>query len=384
MATTPNIYDFIIYPIRLRDQREGKLFLERFLTGPQAIWEATRDKIQDIKTLWSVTDCPDAQLQYLKHIVGWTVALDAITKDLDYATLRKLISFSVAMWKERSTETSISNALNVLVPGRARIWNWFDLRWILDETILGEEHQGRDSYLVSMPDDAYWSNVRIVDNPVGTVDRTLVKELLNLMRPVGERYEIVYLKFLDLFESDGDVSQWDQGTAAALLVEDGHMKLRDPVITEGIWANVEGADTWTNYVVSARVKGLSGGSFGISFYQDELQDLYYVVVAVLDNALILGKFTAGVPSDVVKFDFSTIGYTVQSGVWYLLRVQISPEGATNRIKVYMDGEKYIDTTDSTHGSGTAGLVSATGTMLDCDEIEVLGLPTDSETVEINY
>ena len=387
MATTPNIYDFIIYPIRLRDQREGKLFLERFLTGPQAVWEATKGKIQDIKTLWSVTDCPDAQLQYLKNIVGWTKALDAITKDLDYATLRKLISFSVAMWKERSSETSIGNALNLLVPGRARIWNWFDLRWILDETILGEEHQGRDSYLVSMPDDAYWSNVRIVDNPVGTVDRTLVKELLNLMRPVGERYEIVYLKFLDLFESDGDVSQWDQGTAAALLVEDGHMKLRHPTAIEITWANVEGADAWTNYVVSARVKGLSGGSeigFGISFYQDESQDLYFVVVSVLDNALTLGKLTVGVPSDIVKFDFSTIGYTVQSDVWYLLRVQITPEGATNRIKVYMDGEKYIDATDATYSSGVVGLVSVAGTMLDCDEIEVLGLPVDSETVEINF
>lgn len=388
-TTTPNVYDFIIYPIRLKDQREGKLFLERFLLGPQAVWETTKGKIQDIKKLWSLVDCPDAQLQYLKNIVGWTPDLDGITQDLDALTLRRLISLSVPMWKSRATESTICEALNLLVPGRIRIWNWFFLRWILDETILGEEHQGRDSYLVSVLD-AYWSNVRIVDNPVGTVDRTLVKELLNLMRPIGENFEIVYLKFLDLFNFDGDVAQWDQGTATALLVEDGSMKLQDAVATETIWANVEGADAWTNYIVSARIRGLSSGSevgFGIGFYQDELQDLYYAVVSVSNNKLTLGKFVAGTPSSIVEFDFSTIGYTVNSDQWYLLRVQILPEAGippTNRIKVFLDGEKYIDTTDLTHSSGTVGLASVTGTKMDCDEFEVLGLPVDSETVEINY
>ncbi len=386
MSTTPSIYDFIILPLRLKDQQEGKLFLERFLAGPQEIWEATRARIQDIKKLWSVSDCPDEQLQFLKNIVGWTQALNAITKNLDYATLRKLISLSVAMWKDRSSETAIYNALNLLVPGRARIWNWFDLRWILDETVLGEEHQGRDSYLVSMPDDAYWSNVRIVDNPVGEIDRTLVKELLNLMRPSGERYAIVYLKFLDLFESDEDVSQWDQGSAIALLVEDGMMKLRGPGI-EITWANVEGADIWANYVASARVRAPSSGTlgtFGISFYLDDAQNFYYITLDLGINELAFGKMASGVPTNIVQFDFSTVSYTILPDVWYLLRVQISPEGATNRIKVYMDSEKYIDTTDATFSDGAVGLVNVNGTMLDCDEIEVLGLPVDSETVEINY
>lgn len=386
MATTPNIYDFIIYPIRLRDQQEGKLFLERFLAGPQTVWETTREKIQSVKTLWSLVDCPDAYLKYLKYIVGWTKDLDGITKDLDALTLRRLISLSVQMWKSRATESSICEALNLLVPGRARILNWFFLRWILDETVLGEEHQGRDSYLLSMPEDAYWSNIRIVDNPVGTVDRTLIKTLLNLMRPVGERFEIIYLKFLDLFDIDGDVAQWDQGTATALLVEDGMLKLRG-VATEATWANVEGADTWANYVVGTRIRALSIGSldnFGITLYQDGLQDLYYITINISGNKLNLGKLVGGTPSTIVEFDFSTIGYEVHADQWYLLRAQILLEGATNRIRIFVDGEEYINTTDSAHSGGTVGLMNIAGTMLDCDEIEVLGLPVDSETVEINY
>lgn len=386
MATTPNMYDFLIRPIRLRDQQEGKLFLERFLAGPQEVWDSIKSNIQDVKKLWSVTDCPDAQLQFLKNIVGWTKALGSITKDLGYATLRKLISLSVPMWKARSTETTIYTVLNLLVPGRARIWNFFDLRWILDETVLGEEHQGRDSYLLSMPDDAYWSNVRIVDNPVGTLNRTVVKDVLNLMRPVGERYEIVYLKFLDLFESDGDVSQWDQGTAVDLLVKDGALKLLNKY-SEVTWANSEGATLWKDYIVSARVKGeratLAQEGFGVVFALG-VKGYYFATLSVKDNKLYLGKDVAGTPTIITSFDFSTIGYFLNEDQWYLLRVQFLDVGATNQIKVYMDGEQYIDTTDAEHDQGTVGIIHDSSLTMECDEIEVLGLPVDSETVEINY
>jgi len=276
--------------------------------------------------------------------------------------------------------------LNLLVPGRARIWNFFDLRWILDESVLGEEHQGRDSYLLSMPDDAYWSNVRIVDNPVGTLDRVVVKDVLNLMRPVGERYEIIYLKFLDLFESDGDVSQWNQGTAVDLLVENGALKLLNKY-SEVTWANSEGATLWKDYIVSARVKGeratLAQEGFGVVFALG-VKGYYFATISVKDNKLYLGKDVAGTPTVITSFDFSTIGYVLNADQWYLLRIQFLDVGATNQIKVYMDGEEYIDTTDATHDEGSVGIIHDSSLTMECDEIEVLGLPVDSETVEINY
>ena len=64
------MYDFIIGPIRDKDHTEGNLFLKRLLTGSQLLWEADQLRIDSIKDLWSVTQCPDEYLKYLKNIVG--------------------------------------------------------------------------------------------------------------------------------------------------------------------------------------------------------------------------------------------------------------------------------------------------------------------------
>lgn len=386
------IFDLLIKPIREEDRLKGQAFVWRFLLGPQVMWETTQANIESIKNLFSITDCPDELLQYLKWIVGWTTELDHITDPLDYDTLRRLIAASVPLWKNRSTETSIIGVLNLLVPGRTRVWNWFDVRWMLDSTILSEEHQGRDPYLVHSPiasDAEYWSNVRIVIENPSTEIRQLVKDILNLMRPSGERFEILYLNFLDLFEIDDDWTQWQVLQGDNPTVEEGMLKLTDSGQEEGVVVVSGDAFNWSSYFTYARIRGQGSPAllgFGVSFYIDEAGDnFYYASLSVGSNTVSIGKFVGGVFSGIVaSLDLGTIGWVLQVDMWYGLRIQIMPEGATNRIIVYLDGLEVLDATDADHSQGSVGIIHNIGVTCQCSEIEVVALPAVTDTVEINY
>ena len=383
------MFDFLIRAIRTQDELEGHGFLEKFLDGSQSVWETIQGKIFSLKKLWSVTECPDEYLTYLKRIVGWTPDIEKIINGLSDAALRRLISISVPLWKSRTTEQAIVDVLNVLVPGRSRIWNWFVLRWVLDETIFAEEHQGRDPWLLSFPDgnQEFWSNVRVVDP--GVASRTLLKDVLNLMRPAGERYEVIYLKFLDLFTIDDDWSQWDVITGKTPSVAGGMLVLENDhsISLQNIVVNVVGSTSWSNYIVSARMRGRvsqAGFSFGFKFYFDPVANVgYWAGLSIGSNLLYVVKGNGSVVL-IDSFDFDTIDYKLRDDTWYGLRVQISPEGATNRIKVYFDGVERINTTDATYSQGTVGLFREVNIKADCDEIEVMGLPVEKDTVEINY
>jgi len=227
------IYNFLLEPIRIEDAKaEGKFFVKRFLQGPQDQWAQTQQKIFSIKDLWNLDKVEDKFLPFLKNIVGWTSELESITDLLDSPTLRKLIGASVPLWKKRGTEDALIDVLLLVTGARDRIWNWFDFKFVLDETGMGESHQGRDPYIIELPGppnvSEYRSNLRIVDD--GNLNRTLVEELTKLMRPVGERIEVSYITLLDLFTATGDNTQWSAAATPAsvpFVVEDGVAKADD-------------------------------------------------------------------------------------------------------------------------------------------------------------
>ena len=389
---TLEMYDFLIAPIRAKDMHEGALFAKRLLEGGQEVWSDTQTKISDLKKLWSITDCPDEFLKYLKNIVGWTKELNYITDQLDDDTLRRLISVSAAMWKRRGAEIAIKEVVNVALPSRLRIWNWFDMRWITDETAMDEQRQGRDSWLLPFPGPAdnaeYYSIIRVVD-PGTTEGRKLLTDMIRLMRPVSERYTIIYLKFLDLFEVGGDLSQWDL-LSQTPTVADGHLELAaGSAAVNGAFANIEDSIDWENVIASARLRVMTQTAInqgaGLAFCWDTINsDGFVARIDVQQNRLSLVEYTAGSGIEVAYYDFGS--YPLQTEVWYGLRVQATPVFSSLHIHVYLDGEERIVYNGflPTRLKGTVGILQAgTGTTSECDEIEVLRIPVESELIDIN-
>ena len=480
-----DIYRFIIFEIRKQDlqgsPRPGSLFLKRYLEGFNRVWQQVVSDIQRVPQLWSVEDIRDAHLQFLKTIVGWTDAplLKKITEAISDASLRRLIAVSGRLWKTRGPESSIIDVLSLLTVARLRIWNWFDFRWVLDETELGEEHEGRDPWMIDLPstvqqellidqstffnlatgnavsavvplsvagaakagdvfkvtsgpqngnkaailsivgagpttinlvqdpltnhftgayaaasweiiderfqpDDAYRSNLRIVDD--GTLDRTLVKRVLRLMRATGERFDITYLSFLDLFSVEADDSQWEPLPSGNLVVEDGLLKLNVTAISEETFAIVQEAFGWTEYVFSARVRGNSGvaaARWGMMFYRSSASNYYAFLLDTFNQELILRKVVAGVPTTITTVLLNSIGFPIASNQFYTLRASIVDEGATNRIQLFADGFLLVSTTDSAHSDGTVGFAHDTNASIEIDEVEVAEIFKGVDSLDIN-
>lgn len=385
---TLDMYRFLHQQIRTVDEKEGDLFVRRLFDGSQDVWRTTQVKIFDIKKLWSITEIPDAFLQFLKDIVGWTKEkiTKRVTDDLDDFTLRRLISLSVPLWKTRGPEDTIINILQALTGQRLRIWNWFDLRWVLDETEMAEDHQGRDPFVIELPQDAsdeHQFNVRIVDP--GDLNRGLVVNVVKLMRPVGERIEVSYLDFLDRFQVENDNSQWGaltggSGNALIPTVTGGVAKLTG-ASTESSYAIPPQALAWSEYVAYWRIRATTGtGRLNAIFYATDLDNDYRVAITFSTQRVELRRQVANSFTTIATFVPSSI---LTIGEWFGIRVHIAVEGATNRIKVYLDGDEVIDATDASHSAGSIGFGHTSGVDIELDEAEVFEVPLESDTVDIN-
>lgn len=377
-------YRFLIQPIRDADLTDGSLFLKRFLDGYQQVWVDTQAAIFGIEDLWSVTKIANQYLPFLKNIVGWTSELKYITDQLDAPTLRRLIAASIPLWKSRGPEDALINILRLVTTARLRLWNWFQFRWITDETGLGEEHEGTDPWMISLPGEAdkdeYWSNLRIVDD--GTLNRTLVEDLAKLMRAGGERIEISYIDFLDLFQTDDDNNQWLALDGNRGTVSGGNLALTDSTKRERIITQLAASLQWTNYVATWRIKGTT--QFGGNFYATDASNYYAAYVDVATNKVQLSKVVTGTISPLANYDFSVDG-VLYANVWYALRVHVGPDTGGTRIRVYLDAVLMIDylDTSSPFTVGALGFFHLTGGTAEMDDVEMFQLPLDETLIDVN-
>lgn len=372
-ALSQRIYDFLLETIRREDQINGKLFVKRFLEGPQTVWNETWDKIFAINTLYSADEIADEWLVYLQDSVGWVGSLKNITARLDAATLRRLIGVSARFWKRRGLEETITDTLRLLTGARMRSWNWFDYRWIVEETGLGHEQDGHDPWNISVANDRE-VNVRIVDD--GSLDKELVREMTKLMRPTGERIEITYLSFLDLFETNADNSQWTPNVEVAsglAVVTDGGSG------AEG-YVTVDGATSWTSYTVSYRIRGLN---WGVLFHHQDSLNAYGF--KTLGGGLwSLFKRSAGVDVDLVTGG-SVPPYSLIDNEWYLIRVQVIVDSGAVNIDVFVDGVHWASASDASSPwlAGSVGFLCSAGGEVSLDEVEVIPAPAFSDFIDIN-
>ena len=376
-----SMYRFLLQTIRDEDQNHGDRFVERYLEGPQAIWRVINDTILAIPSLWSVTDCPAGALQYLEDIVGWGGRYGIITDALDSDVLRRLIAASVPFWKERGPEDTIEDILRLTTGARVRIVNWFGYRWVVGETQMSEEWEGTDPWAIGGPGtgDEYTYNIRIVDD--GSLDRELVRNLAKVTRPVGERVDISYLRFVDFFTADGDKTQWTDVDGVS-VVETGLLRLVNTAAAERSVVTVDEAFDWTNYVVSYRARGPA--ETGYVFYHTGDDDYYEVRLTPATNLIALRSIVAGTPTTLATFDLGTIGEEIVPDVLYTVRVEVVPEGASNRIRVFLDAAgPFINALDSDHAEGTIGVLHLTAGTIEVDGIEMFLNPMEADFIDIN-
>lgn len=382
-----DMYNFLIHPIRRADLVQGNLFAKRFLEGPQAIWRSTQANIFRLLQLWDVVNCPDEYLTYLKNIVGWTTDLERpITDRVDSQTLRRLISLSVPLWKIKGTESGYLNSLLTLVTTRPNINNWFDLRWILDETQMGEDHQGRDPWLIPSAGE-YQSDIRIMDGYL-RLDRILLINMIKLFRPSGERVTVYWVDFIDQFLVDGLVDQWDSTNVDPINIVDGTLNLDDDSVEEQVNVSVDGVFDWSSYVSYFRIKGTgasAGQVWGAMVYWQDDDNFYKISFELSSNTLELIRRYGGAETVLETYDFVDDSEIVVGDVYYGLRVHVEAITNGTRLRVYVSNLERIDHSDTTSPllRGSIGVHHAVGATCLLSETEVYQLPLESDFININ-
>ncbi len=410
-----------------------------------------------------------AFLKYMAPLLGWTTAPETrgIIDSVCGNDLRRLLHSSAAMWNRRGPEDTIVDVLYTLTLARARIWSWFDFRWILGETGLGEAHDGHDPWTVYLPadiesgqvidgstgftnlmagsatsvsvpdgflgtvghgcriqilsspqrghgavidtvvgstanlltventisatfahaqwrvidptfrpDDDHRSNLRIVDD--GTLNRTLIKQVLRLMRAAGESFDITYLLLLDLFDRD-DNTQWSTPS----VITTGRLRMVGAAL-ERVVAIAALAPTWHDYMVIALLAGDAGGPFGIVFYSRNVENQYWAAFDLGAQTLTLTEIYLGSENVLATVDLRAVDYVVMPDREVALRVTIVHTGSGARITIQADGAMLVDvTTPENLTYGSVGFQHAAGATMVAREIEVMAVPGDTDTLQIN-
>jgi len=145
-----DIFKFLHKPIRVPDEAEDN-FVERYLQGPQQVWEDHMTALLALPEIFDPEKCPEELLYYLKDIVGLTKELDNITQGLAVDDLRKIILLAVPLWRQKGIELGFANIIRLFTGFNSRIFNWFDYRMVVGEKAIGEEQLGEDAWIISLP-----------------------------------------------------------------------------------------------------------------------------------------------------------------------------------------------------------------------------------------
>lgn len=368
--TSPvRIYDMLLEGIRALDQDAGEAFLERFLRRPDELWARYEQKVWRLPALVDYRRTPDEMLDFLRAHVGFgpTSGLpDQIASRVAEGGptgLRKLIKLAVPYWTRRGRRDALSDSIRTLASGiRPIIDDWFAMRFLVDEVSMGVVGEpGADPWLVlesvlslgsDDPDADGEVQVSLRVPDLGDLDRQLVEDLVQLARPVGERYEIAWVDFLDTF-TDGRLGVWGPraGTAAVWTPPRSALApgaLPGLLFAEGTRESIDApaARTWTRYVLTFVVGMLADATFRVRFYvRGDLS--YYCADLTAPGEVVLRKVLAGV-STTLATGTADLTAPAPRGV----RVEVDAAGGPNAIRVYVDNVLAVEhTSDSDLSAG---------------------------------
>lgn len=376
------LYNMLILPLRQADEKFGNFVLKRFLDGPQYDWERTGDNIMLLLDQAATTKIRPSLLKYLKDIVGFTPELKAVTDRLDDTQLRKLIQVAANLWKERYSKAGIINSVRFLTGKKAIHSDWFYYRFLLGENMIGEDQlaSGGDSWIIGGETSRYdesWSNLRLMDD--GNLDETLLLEVCRLQRPVGERFEVFLLDFLDKF--DVDLNLWTIVAGTPTIVS-GELEAEDATIEPIV--PIVSAPNQKDYVIVTkfRLDSATSADLEVRWYYDGVvnNDYYYLTIKPDDASEVSAHMYSTGSFPLFFKDFHIVRDTD-----YKLRIQTykRPDG-DNEISVYVDNilmGTVVDTTFSASiTDGTFRFITTGKAWF--DNVEHWRAPSRTATIEL--
>jgi hypothetical protein len=165
----------------------------------------------------------------------------------------------------------------------------------------------------------------------------------------------------DDFESGTISSEWK--------IEDGTYAVQNGILmATHVNAGVSAGDaSWTDYSIESKVRLNNDGAYGgIMFRYQNLQNNYWLRLYKPASGAARAELIRRVNNAATVV--TTYNYAFARNVWYNLKVVVRG----SQIRVYLDDNKIIETTDTTYASGKIGLRNLTQTM-SADDVVVRAL-----------
>lgn len=228
-------------------------------------------------------------------------------------------------------------------------------------------------YRVGVDPDEFASDIRMMDD--GNVDRALVEDLVELLRPAGERY---YIRFLDFHDNFRGTFYWTLVSGDYIQDTDaGTIDLEDGASDSVIITDETNDNAWTEMYAAVQFNLRDSADWGeLRFYYNSEDDFYALRIEPATKTVKLDKVTASVRTTLDSTVLAT--YFIGENYWF--SVQTQDTGAGHELKYFLDGNLLGSAVDTDHTSGKIGLASATGQRLRATLVEVFQFPLDSVRV----
>lgn len=223
------------------------------------------------------------------------------------------------------------------------------------------------------------TEIRLVDEPtgLGVINRDLFKFLLGLVRPYGERIDIVYLDFLDQFSVAGDLGLWTLDGPNLPTVPKPGGKAVVPV-NSNMKVAASYSSGWRERVVAYKVSGLVGTKVELRFLYIDENNYYFAEVSWADSSIKVYKKASG--ADTLLGNELLTDLT--PGYADLFRFDLLQDGADFRVRVKYNGDRIVEAVDSPASfvSGSVSIGSTGTTEAYLHLMEVMVLPVDVDRV----
>lgn len=232
----------------------------------------------------------------------------------------------------------------------------------------------------------YVTEIRIVDR--GDLNKALFKYLIDVVRPNGERVDIVYLAFLDQFEDKKYISQWDATGGYVLDGEKIEVESGGEIIVSDTAYN-----SWDlERQLSVRIRAKTASTVAkVYLLYDDANNNIHATINYTTGALTVNRVNSGVVTAIGSaVTLAHLYHTDYWGVDYEYRdvfrfVMIrTNSGADAKIKAYRAGTLVYEQTYSSvpFGAGKVGIASS-GSSTYTDLVEVITLPASQDRVGPN-
>ena len=306
-----DIYKMLVEGIRQMDEESGTGLLEKICDAFEMAWEYyIFNPATDLTTIFEVANIDEKWLKYIKPLLGFT-------KDIPFeatsSELRTILKYAMDYWNNKPSEYGvIDRSIRFLTNKNFRSGNFFDFRMSIGATILGEEIEDFDPWLIDFGNPSTTGTKGAItgsntfdlqDLSTGTFDTADDYKWLVIVSDASNPDNAGIYKIRSLTPNDttgtiyGDFAVSPSTEFSYKILSDAdEMRTEVRLVDSGV-GNIAYVDRTASYLAGERVTGVTSKAYGyVSYDTGEILTLRNIKGRFVSGETLLGSISGSATS----------------------------------------------------------------------------------------